>query len=92
MNKFNIFRNGHVYVMAKQCSTCIYRRDSLTPRKRVKQMQTQAIAEQTAIVCHHTIGTRSNAVCRGFFNRYAMDVFALHLADAVGILRYKKGK
>jgi hypothetical protein len=87
--RFNVFRDGHVYVMARQCDTCIFRPGSeVIPPERLAQMRREAVKAQTSIVCHHTVGTKANAVCRGFYNT---DQSApLHVAQAMGLVRFQK--
>lgn len=66
----NIFRDGKVHVLREQCSTCIFRAGNLMGlnRGRVRDMVDEATANEGAIVCHQTLGTDENAVCRGFFD------------------------
>jgi hypothetical protein len=85
--RFNVFRDGYIHVMARQCETCIFRSNSVIARETVAQMRRESIEEQTAIVCHHTIGTKANAVCRGFYNRDR--TVPLLVADAMGLVRFE---
>jgi hypothetical protein len=57
---------------------------------RVQSMVADAISADTAIVCHNTLGTKQNAVCRGFFNRYRDQVAPLRLAVLVGAVWYQR--
>jgi hypothetical protein len=85
--RFNVFRDGYIHVMGRQCDSCIFRRDSVISRETVEGMFHAAIGDQSAIVCHHTIGTKTNAVCRGFYNRDR--TVPLLVADAMGLVRFE---
>jgi hypothetical protein len=50
----------------------------------VEAMVAEAKRRQSLIVCHSTLGTRRNAVCRGFYNRHS--TLPLVLAEAMGII------
>jgi hypothetical protein len=88
MPKFNVFRHDLVHVMSRQCATCIFRPgQEVIPIKRRKEMVSEAVASETAIVCHHTIGTKSNAVCRGFYN--STQTLPLIMATAMDLIRFQ---
>ena len=53
-------------------------------RGRVKEMVSQAKRLDSVIVCHATLGTRKNAVCRGFFDAHA--TAPLQIADRLGMI------
>ena len=69
--RHNAYRDGHIHVCEAMCSTCIFRPGNLMRLKsgRVRQMVDEAKAEESAIICHHTLDG-DNAVCRGFYDRY----------------------
>lgn len=82
----NPFRNGRVHVCAEMCSTCVFRpgnRMNLN-RGRVRDMVDSAKADDSAIVCHKTLGTGENAVCRGFFDRHKTQ--PLQVAERLGLI------
>lgn len=66
------------------CSTCIFRIGNVMYLEdgRRDQMVRDSIRKDTAIICHSTLGTRENAVCRGFYDRHAGDVVCLRMAQA----------
>lgn len=82
----NAYRGGKVYVCASKCDTCIFRPGNLMDLKRgrVAGMVREAKRNESAIICHATLGTRANAVCRGFFDRHS--TLPLQLAQAIGNL------
>ena len=80
------YRDGFVHVLADRCETCIFRpgnRMDLQPG-RVKGMVKQARKNESAIICHSTLGG-AEAVCRGFFDLYPTQ--PLQLAERLGRLR-----
>jgi hypothetical protein len=83
--KHNIYRDGKVYVCAKECATCIFRPGNLMQLRagRVRQMVDDAKADESTIVCHKTL-TGDNAVCRGFYDRYPTQ--PLQIAERLGLV------
>lgn len=53
------------------CATCIFRPGNLMHLRagRVREMIDDALAHDSAIVCHSTLDA-DHAVCRGFFDRH----------------------
>lgn len=82
----NAYRDGKVMVCAQQCGTCIFRPGNLMRLQpgRVDGMVEQAIANQSAIICHDTL-SGDNAVCRGFFDRHKHDTL-LGMAERLGVV------
>ncbi len=90
MSRFNVWRDGKVHVKAGRCATCIFRPGNkmrLGPR-RVRGMVLTATREDTAIICHDTLGTDRQAVCRGFFNGYRTT--PLVMAKLMGLIRFRR--
>lgn len=68
----NIYNRSRVHVCETMCSTCIFRPGNLmhlTPGT-VKSMTdtTEKDGDGAVIVCHQTLGTDQNAVCRGWLD------------------------
>lgn len=84
----NVYRDGHMHVMATKCSTCIYRPGNLMELRpgRKEGMEREAVANQGVITCHKTLGTKANAVCRGFFDTQKHEVGLLSAAERMGVL------
>lgn len=63
-----------MHVCAEMCGTCIFRPGNLMQLEpgRVREMVDRARADDSAIICHSTLYEEgvSNAVCRGFFDRW----------------------
>jgi hypothetical protein len=55
-------------------------------RGRVAQMVRDAKRDESCIICHDTSGTRTPAVCRGFFDLHATST--LQIADRLGMIEY----
>lgn len=55
-------------ICAGRCTTCIYRRRTLLALRpgRLAQLTRDAIAAESHIVCHETVGTDAPAVCAGY--------------------------
>jgi hypothetical protein len=84
MSRGNAFRGGKVHVKAEKCATCIFRPGNLMHLDpgRVAGMVAEAKRKDSAIICHSTLGTRKNAVCRGFFDSHG--TIPLRLARIMG--------
>lgn len=89
MPRHNIYRDGRVHVRAEMCPTCIFRKGNLMQLRagRVRDMVDEAKGHESAIVCHATLGTDSNAVCRGFFERYPTT--PLQLAERLDLIAWE---
>lgn len=59
---------GTIRVCKMLCTTCIYRPGNLMHLEsgRVQQMTRDAVADESRITCHKTIGTPEPAICAGF--------------------------
>ena len=68
----NVFNNGIVHVCKDRCSTCIFRPGNLMHLRegRVKEIvdSTNESGDGSTIVCHQTLHTDQNAVCRGWLD------------------------
>lgn len=91
MSRHNVYRGGRVHVRAERCATCVFRAGNPMElrRGRVREMIEEARANESAIVCHATLGTGANAVCRGFFDRHA--TAPLEIADRLGLVAWVGG-
>lgn len=93
-----VFRDDFVHVLSRQCDTCIFRRGNLMnlTKGRVKEMVRLATRNDSCIPCHSTLGTGQEAVCKGFFDRYARDgkgkltASTLQVADRLGFVRWQE--
>lgn len=88
---FDVYRDGKLYVLSDQCSSCIFRAGNLMQlqRGRVRGMVEDCIRDQSAIPCHQTIYTDEHepAICRGFHDsKWGHEVIALRLAHSMGII------
>lgn len=87
-----IYREGKVHVLAEKCETCIFRpgnRMDLRPG-RVREMIAAARRDESAIVCHSTLGKRA-AVCRGFYDLEPEPITStLQIAKRLGYLQFQE--
>jgi len=83
----NVFRNGRVHVKKSMCLTCIFRPDNRMrlAAGRVEQMVEKAKQKDSSIICHSTLRTKKNAVCRGFYENHS--TMTLHMAQAMGVIK-----
>jgi hypothetical protein len=91
MSEHNVYRDGHVHVLSEKCATCIFRpHERPVSGARVAGMvrDTKDTAGAT-VVCHHTLYTpvEENAICRGWWDRFADQDPILRLAQATGVVR-----
>jgi hypothetical protein len=89
--KHNIYRDGHIYVMAERCSTCIFRAGNLMDlnRGRVREMVDTIHRIDGVIPCHQTL-QGDNAVCRGQYDLHKTPT--LKLAEHFGIIEFTDNK
>lgn len=83
--QFNVYRHGRVHIQRAMCPTCIWRSGSVIDRERVEQMDRDANADLSAIVCHETLATDENAACRGHLDRGCT---VLQLAVRMGVVEW----
>lgn len=88
------YRGGKVHVVAEKCDTCVFHpgnRMSLQPGRLADLIKDNVDAE-SALQCHKTLPyspeQKPGAVCRGFFDSYALETPPLRLAMAMNILAF----
>lgn len=88
--RHNIYRDGEVHVLSEKCATCIFRpHERPVDGARVAGMVRDTMdTEGATVVCHKTIYTEGidNAICRGWWDRFADRDNTLRLAQAIGIV------
>ena len=88
----NIYRDDKVHVLSEKCATCIFKpKDRPVSGARVAEMVASTKdTEAATIVCHSTLGGRGkakqNAICRGWYDRFAYDDLTLRIAMSMGII------
>lgn len=95
MTEHDIYRDGKVHVLSEMCSTCIFR-----PATRpVSGARVAGMVRDTkdtpgaTVPCHHTLGyleedAEHNAICRGWWDRFADADPILRLAVAMDVVQY----
>lgn len=89
MAKHNVYRDGEVHVLAEKCRTCIFGPNRPVSAGRVRGMVEQTQAEDGGnIPCHSTLFEPGvdNAICRGWWDRYADQDVLMRLAQAMEIV------
>lgn len=91
------YSDNKVHVMVERCSTCVFHPGNLMRLEdgRLKDLVSQNLARDTALVCHKTIYEEEyvqKAVCRGFYDAYGAEVTPLRMAQALGVIEETDGK
>lgn len=83
-----VYVGGVVRVMDKLCPTCIFRPGNPMQLNegRVEDMVAECLATDGTIVCHDTLDKDLQAICRGFYIRYADRNWLLRLANFLRII------
>lgn len=53
---------------------------------RLRGMIDDARRDESAIVCHATLGLPEGAICRGYFDRHGRDVWTVRLAIGLSLI------
>lgn len=89
----DIFRDGTVHVLADKCGTCIFTTNRPVDGARVAGMVRDTKDEVGATIpCHSTLyrpGKQENAICRGWWDRFADDDPILRMAQSQGVVEYQ---
>lgn len=86
--QFNAYRDGKVHVCARLCETCIFKPGTPIPPSRVQEMVDSSISNDSAIICHSTLNTPFNAVCRGFHELHGDQTASLRAAKAFDVIKF----
>jgi hypothetical protein len=89
MDQHNVFRDDHVHVCARMCDTCIFHSGNRMQLKsgRVREMVDSARSKEGGtIVCHSTLDG-NNAICRGYWDRFAQQDVLIRLAIVMNRIR-----
>jgi hypothetical protein len=75
-------------VSREMCSTCIFRPGNLMSLNsgRLKDMVESVKANDSYVVCHQTLGTRANVVCKGSFD--TIYTTPVQLAERLGFIEW----
>lgn len=88
----DIYRDGRVHVLAEACETCIFKPHTRpVDGARVAEMVRATRNEHGATVpCHHTLYgmAEHNAICRGWWDRFAKDDHILRTAMRWDMIEY----
>jgi hypothetical protein len=92
MTNADIYRGGLVHVLSEKCQSCIFTKNRPVEGERVAQMVRDTKDDPGATIpCHSTLyrpGKQDNAICAGWFERFAETDPVLRQAQAMGIITY----
>jgi hypothetical protein len=78
---------GTFKVQKKQCSTCIYRKDSpLDLDKLEDEVRDESTGFKAHRICHNS--DNENACCRGFWNRHRDEFPGGQIAQRLGLVEF----
>lgn len=87
---FNTYRDGKIHLLSEKCATCIFNPHTRpVDGARVAGMVRDTMdAEGATVVCHHTLYNekQENAICRGWYDRFADRDNVLQLAKAMNVI------
>jgi hypothetical protein len=86
-----MFRDGKVHVCKRMCATCIFHPGNIMTLRegRLESMVAAATKEESAIICHQTLG-EGEAACRGFFDKHKTS--SLQIAERLGYIQFQDFK
>jgi hypothetical protein len=87
----NVYRDGKVHVLARECDTCIFRPHARpVPGARVAELVRETRDDAGAsVVCHSTLyrdEPGEHAICRGWFDRLGDRDPIIRLAVALDVI------
>lgn len=75
MSDSTIYRDGKVHVIGKECDACAFTPNRIIPGGRVAEIVRETKdADGASFICHKTTiagGGDADAVCRGWYDRFA---------------------
>ncbi len=83
-----VYRDGKVHVWAQECAHCLYGPDRIVSGRQARQI-TADIRSQAgaAFICHRSqVSDDPEAVCRGWYDRFAMEDPVFRLARVAGVI------
>jgi hypothetical protein len=89
----DIFRDGMVHVLSEKCESCIFTTNRPVDGARVASMVSATKDDPGATIpCHSTLyrpDKQENAICAGWFERFAEADPIIRQAQALGIIQYQ---
>jgi len=87
----NTYRDGKVHLLSEKCATCIFKpKTRPVDGARVAGMVRDTIdVDGATVVCHKTLYNekQENAICRGWYDRFADRDSVLLIAQALGVVK-----
>ncbi|QTF81596.1 hypothetical protein SEA_PULCHRA_81 [Microbacterium phage Pulchra] len=82
------FRDGKVHVLSEKCGQCAFTPQRIVPGSRVADIvrETKDV-EGAHFICHETtIAGQGDAICAGWYDRFADSDPLLRLANSMGVI------
>lgn len=91
MSEHNVYRDGKVHVLSRECATCIFKpKTRPVDGQRVAGMVRDTKDEPGAtVICHSTLyrgEPEEHAICRGWFDRLGDRDPILRVAADLGVM------
>jgi hypothetical protein len=86
-----VYADGRVHVVGDRCETCVFRplnRMALSPGRLAGMIEATQATDGGHIICHSTLYGQADqeAVCRGWWDRYAAEHPTFRLAVALSVV------
>jgi hypothetical protein len=84
-----VYDNGRVHVRRERCDRCLFSADRLVSGRRARELVSSTRStEAGSFVCHRSsiYPQEHTAICRVWFDRYAMEDWVFRLAVALKII------
>jgi len=85
----DVYRDGLLYVRAEECSQCLYGPDRIVSGARAREITAATLSQEgSSFTCHRgAVYGEPEAICAGWWDRFADEHMPMRLAKALGIVR-----
>lgn len=84
----NTFRDGKIHVMREKCANCLLSPDRLVTGARAAEIVRQTKDDAGAtFTCHRANLVGEDAICRGWYDKFAPNDPILQLAESMGVIK-----
>lgn len=83
----NTYRDGKVHVLSEKCAQCAFTPRRIVPGSRVADIVRTTREEPGAhFICHEATIDQEDAICAGWWDRFASEDPVLMAAQSMGII------
>ena len=83
----NTFRDGKIHVMREKCANCLLSPDRLVSGARAAEIVRSTKDDDGAtFTCHRASMAGEDAICRGWYDKFAASDMVLRLAESMGVI------